>query len=88
MTVLTLQIGAFEMRGSWSLLRAGCMVLLIHGCASQSPMEQRLHEMRRQVEMDCMRTLMAQGMPLKYFGESMMTHCREASRRTVRVVGG
>jgi hypothetical protein len=72
------------MRGRWGVCLAGGLILFGQGCASQSPMDHRLHEVRRQVEMGCMRNLMEQGLPLAHFGESMMAHCRTVSRRTVR----
>jgi hypothetical protein len=72
------------MRGRWGVCLAVGLSVLGQGCAGQSPMDHRLHELRRQVEMGCMRNLMEQGLPLEYFGESMMAHCRNVSRRTVR----
>ena len=74
------------MRGTWNMCAAAGVILLsLGGCANLTPMDQRLLEMRRQVEMRCMGDLMDQGLQLRYFGESMWTYCRQVSRRTVPV---
>jgi len=54
------------------------------GCATQAPMERHFTDMRRQVEVSCMKTLMDQGLPLMQYGEAMTAHCRNVARQAVR----
>lgn len=59
-------------------------IVLAAGCAARSPMDRQLAEMRRQVEMGCMKDLMDFGMPLMEYAEAMTTHCRSVANRVVR----
>lgn len=58
--------------------------MLAAGCASQTPMERRLAEMRRQVEVACMKQLMDDNLPMIMYAEAMSERCRMVARRTVR----
>jgi hypothetical protein len=58
--------------------------VLAAGCASQTPMQRRLTETRRQVEVACMKQLMDDNLPMIMYAKAMSEHCRMVARRTVR----
>ncbi len=56
-------------------------ILMLAGCAAQSPVDRELAETRRQLEFACMRDLLNQGHQLMYEAEPMTAYCRQVSRR-------